>query len=359
MDHNEQDIWALMAKCAFGEASEEEHRLFRRLLQENPHLQQQYDWLLQLLNKNVPEKNDEVPEARTINKILAKAALMERDMPLKKSRSIKSRIWAVAASVVVLIATGYFLFFSGRQEERFPTALKPLISESVPMREATVLPDGSKVWLNAGSKLFFENDFKGATREVRLVGEAFFDVVKNAKQPFIVHVNEINVNVLGTAFNVKGYEEDKEIQTTLYRGLVKITKNNDDHFQPIMLYPNQKMVIPKAVLNHREQETVATNNTNAIALLPIDSTIREELRIETSWIYGRIDFKGETLEQVTNKMAYRYHVKFSFEDEAVKNLSFTGSFEKESLEAALKALQTANLFNYKINAHEVTISTAK
>ncbi len=356
---NEADIWALMARCAFKEATEEEYSSFQALLQQNPQLQQQYDWFLQLVSREGAPANDfAVPEADTINKILSRAALLENEQQFKKERKITNRTWAVAASITALIIAGYFLFFSVKQPPSAVIAMKPLVTKATAMHEATILPDGSKVWLNAGSKLFFENDFKGATREVRLVGEAFFDVVKNPASPFIVHINDVNINVLGTAFNVKGYEEDKEIQTTLYRGLVKVTKNNDSHFQPIMLYPNQKIVIPKTVLNHREEEAV-THNTAAIALLPVDSSVKEELRTETAWIYGRIDFKGESLEQVTNKMAYRYQVSFVFEDEAAKQLNFTGSFEKETLEEALKALQTAIPFHYKINAHEVIISTAR
>ena len=358
MYNNEDNIWVLMARCAFNEATEAEYRSFQAMLQQDPQLQQQYDWLLQLTRgEAAPENNATVPEADTIHKILSKAALLDNRTRVRKERTITGRVWAIAAGVIVIIATGYFLLFSVKQQSPV-IALKPLVTKTAAMHEATLLPDGSKVWLNAGSELFFESDFKGATREVRLTGEAFFDVVKDSSHPFIVHINDVNINVLGTAFNVKGYEEDKEIQTTLYRGLVKVTKNNDNHFQPIMLYPNQKIVIPKIVLNHREEATL-TNHTGAIALLPVDSTVSEEQRAETAWIYGRIDFKGESLEQVTNKMAYRYQVHFVFEDEAVKYLSFTGSFEKESLEAALKALQTANPFHYKINAHEIIISTAK
>lgn len=357
--NNEADIWALMARCAFNEATEAEHHSFQLLLQQNPQLQQQYDWLLQLVSREIAPANElAVPEADTINKILSRAALLENEQQFRKERKMTGRTWAIAASITALIIAGYFLFFSVTQQTPAVIAMKPLVTKATAMHEATILPDGTKVWLNAGSKLFFENDFKGATREVRLTGEAFFDVVKNPSRPFIVHINDININVLGTAFNVKGYEEDKEIQTTLYRGLVKVTKNNDNHFQPIMLYPNQKIVIPKAVLNHREEVSVP-HNTTAIALLPVDSTMNEEQRPETAWIYGRIDFKGESLEQVTNKMAYRYQVSFVFKDEAVKQLNFTGSFEKETLEEALKALQTAIPFHYKINTHEVIISTAR
>lgn len=353
----DQDIWILIAQCAFNEASEEKRQLLQQLLQNDPNLQQQYDWLLQLLNTNTSDTDYETPEAHAINKILTRAALLESENQLKKTSRMKLQIWTVAASVIILIVSGYFLFFFEKRQKPV-LALQPLISKSQVIREASLLPDGSKVWLNAGSKLFFENDFSGTTREVKLVGEAFFEVVKDTLRPFIVHVNEININVLGTSFNVKGYEEDKEIETTLYHGLVKVTKNNDDHFQPIMLHPNQKMVIPKAILNYKGQQPIV-DNANAITLLTVDSTISEELRLETAWRYGRIDFKGQTLEQVANKMAYRYQVKFIFTDESVKQLSFTGSFKNESLEAALKALQTANPFNYKINAHEVIISSAK
>jgi len=201
-----------------------------------------------------------------------------------------------------------------------------------------------------------ENNFSGNTREVTLFGEGFFDVTKNASKPFIVHVNKVNINVLGTAFNVKGYEEDKDIQTTLYRGLIRITKNNDDHFQPIMVYPNQKIVIPKSVISSINH---SGTQTDAITLLPVDSTITEAKRVETAWIYGRIDFKAEALFEVANKLAHRYQVKFVFDDEKVKQLHFTGSFEQESLDNALRALKTANAFNYKINKNEVLISSVK
>ena len=93
-------------------------------------------------------------------------------------------------------------------------------------RSRSLLPDGTTVWLNAGSKLYYENDFNG-TREVRLEGEAFFDVVKQTDRPFIVHTSGIDIKVLGTAFNVKSYPEDKTVETTLYRGLVQVFRQED------------------------------------------------------------------------------------------------------------------------------------
>lgn len=350
-----QEIWALMAKCAFDEASEEEILLLHSYLNQNPQLQQQYDWFLLLVSKeeNIQNTSSETA-SRAINKILNKAAILEERQHKRKKKQVL-RILSYAASILLVLGLGYLLFLKGNHSflSKVP---KPIVAKSELIPKPVVLPDGSKVWLNAGSTLDFETDFKGKTREVRLIGEAYFDVVKNKEKPFIVHVGEININVLGTAFNVKGYKEDNTIQTTLYRGLVKVTKSKDKHFQPIMLYPNQTIKIPKSVI---ASETKISEEKNAIEISAIDSTEKDVARTETAWMFGRIDFKGETLEEVTNKMAYRYHIKFVFEDEASKKLNYTGSFVKESLDQALKALKTANPFNYKIENNEVIISAIK
>lgn len=351
--NNTEDIWGLMARCAFNEATNEERDLLQQYLHENPHLQQQYAWLLQILeSKQEFDSQHKEPEIRTVQRILEKASREQEHNVLRIRKIRAKRVWAAAASVLIIIGLGYFLKLGSGEREPIT---RPIVTNAAPMTDPVMLADGSKVWLNSDSKLFFESDFNGATREVRLVGEAFFDIVRDTLRPFIVHVNELNINVLGTAFNVKSYEEDTEIQTTLYRGLIKVAKDKDDRFHPIMMYPNQKIVIPKKVLT--KEYISVLNNVDVISLISVDSTIQEEERVETAWIYGRIDFKSESLEQIARKMARRYKVKFVFEDDAVKQLSFTGSFKNESLEAALRALQMAKPFSYKIKADEVIISS--
>lgn len=353
-----QDKWVLISRCALNEATEAEQILLQQMLQEDPALQQQFDWLLQILKSESHTGVDEtlIANKKSLDKIFSKAALQEGGIRRKPLIIKKVLWWSVAASLVLLISVyaGILLFKNDKKTHARFTAKKE--GNKPAIRKPVFLPDGTKVWLNEGSTLELDNNFKGNTREVTLIGEGFFDVVKNRAKPFIVHVNNVNINVLGTAFNVKGYKEDKDIQTTLYRGLIKVSRKNDVHFQPILVYPNQKIVIPKT-----EVSTIAsaTAKADAITLLPIDSTQKEERRMETAWIYGRIDFKAETLFEVTNKMAYRYQVKFVFEDEGSKQLSFTGSFENETLVEAMKALKTANSFNYKIENNEVIISAIK
>jgi len=114
------------------------------------------------------------------------------------------------------------------------------------------LPDGSNVWLNAGSKINYSKNFEGKERVVFLNGEAFFvvflngeaffDVVKNPQKPFIIHTSKIDIKVLGTQFNVKAYEEDNTTETSLIRGSVEIFLKNDPG-KKFLLRPNEKLVL--------------------------------------------------------------------------------------------------------------------
>lgn len=355
----DQNIWHFIAKNIFGEASAEEKDFLQKYLEENPGMQQQYDMLLQILNNRKSftphEENINDKVAHIINKASAIEPLPQ--IPVHYRRNLV-KYWVAAA--VLLIAMGALVFFNGDKQKRNQSSQKPALMAKNGSRKQTVLPDGSKVWLNAGSKLFFINDFAGNTREVKLEGEAFFDVTKNPSRPFIVHANNIDIKVLGTAFNVKAYVEDENVETTLYRGLVNITKSDDNSFQPIMLYPNQKLILPRINSNREEiTRAVTTPVKSSIVIKQIDSTKVEPLRIETAWMYDRLEFRGDDFPTLANKLERWYNVKINFGDEGVKKLSFNGSFEKETIEQALFALKTANSFNYKIKNDEILISASK
>lgn len=357
----QQEIWKLMARSVFGEDTPEEKELLQKFLQENPQIQQQYEMLSTVLPNQQSEQR-EVAENSTALNIIEKA---NRIYGTKKGVTTGFKKYAplAAAAIVLFIATSWFFFprkgISGSGKE----VLKTAFTTSNGSRKHMTLPDGSKVWLNAGSKLYYITDFKkAATREVKLEGEGFFEVVKNVAKPFIVHANNINIKVLGTAFNVKAYQEDLNVETTLYRGLVNITKSNDNTFQPIMLYPNQKIIVPTllgedVIESGKTQLSTNTTIKKSIIIQQIDSTKVEPLRIETAWMYNRLEFRGDDFTRLAQKLERWYNVKIVFEDEKLKQLSFNGSFEKENIEQALLALSTANSFHYKINNHEVFIST--
>ncbi|MFV0606531.1 MAG: FecR family protein [Niabella sp.] len=363
----EQDIWILMARAVFGEASTEELALLHAHLKDDPALQQQYELIANTLNNRHIQSSEEQKAAADdenlhVENIIHKANRLNREQQPKRF-SIRHYITLAAASVLLIaITTWYFLY---QKNDAGTKADNVVLTTHKGMRKEFTLTDGTKVWLNGDSKLIYANDFKGRTREVTLIGEAFFDVIKMPTRPFIVHAKNINIKVLGTAFNVKSYQEDENIETTLYRGLVNITKANDKTFQPILLYPNQKIIVPEktAAVDEQEDEKHDLGNVamtaikKSIVIQQIDSNKVEPLRIETAWMYNRLEFKGASFKELALKLERWYNVNIIFEDNTVKQLSFTGSFEKENIEQALLALSTANYFNYKIKNNEIRISS--
>ena len=108
---------------------------------------------------------------------------------------------------------------SGLSREDIPSkSVNNTVSTKGSYKASINLPDGSKVWLNGDSKITYDGDFQGKTREVHLSGEAFFDVAKDKTRPFIIHTRTINLKVLGTAFNVRSYDNEKETETALVHG---------------------------------------------------------------------------------------------------------------------------------------------
>lgn len=359
-----EQTWLLIARSLSGEATAAEIEALNQLLHKNPRLQQQYDMLLRIWHSN---KAGELANAQhetdkaAIARIIHKAEETE-----KKAKTLSlpalykwKRLAPVAAAIILaIIVSGWFLY----QKPNKPamTAIPALVTEKG-KKIKSVLPDGSIVWLNGDSKIYYENDFRGATREVKLVGEAFFDIVKKTGQPFIVHANNINIKVLGTAFNVKAYANDKTVETSLFRGLVNITKNDDKSFQPILLKPNQKIVLPIGYTTEKTISPLAGSLIEAapIAIEQLDSTLAENNHIETAWLNNRLEFRGENFAELALRLERWYNVKIIFENEEVKRLSFNGSFENETIVQALNALKIANSFNYKIKDHEIFISSAK
>ena len=109
-------------------------------------------------------------------------------------------------------------------------------------RTHLTLPDGTMVWLNAGSRLSYGKNYNTATREVNLTGEAFFDVAHNTQKPFLIHTARIDVQVLGTSFNVKSYPTDRTTEATLIRGSIEVSIK-DRPSEKIILRPDEKLVV--------------------------------------------------------------------------------------------------------------------
>jgi len=192
----------------------------------------------------------------------------------------------------------------------------------------------------------------------------FLYVVKNAHRPFIVHTSDIDIKVLGTAFNVKSYPEDKTVETTLYRGLVNVSRHNDEKKVAIELKPNQKLILSKQaakdeVLLSDKTKPSTPKPSTGFTITRIDSTKKENERFETAWLYSRLEFRGDSFEELGRKLERWYNVTIVFTDEKVKQLHLNGSFEQETVEQAFQALKEGFPINYKINNNEISVGSSE
>jgi len=267
---------------------------------------------------------------------------------------------SMAAVFLVGIGIPLIFYFLHHSPKASHAANLELTKTPSRVKSKIVLSDGSIVTLNSETVLRYPSEFSGQTREVYLDGEAFFDVAKDHKHPFIVHTGKMNVRVLGTAFNIKSYANDVTSETTLIRGAIEVTMA-DRPSDRIILKPNDKLILKSTTFKKYSADrhlaaitpdSVHTNYalTNLTYLKSNDTTI-----VETSWVNNKLVFKDENFNSLANMMQRWYGVKIAFKNSNVKDYRFTGVFEKESILQALNALQMIEPFNYKLKNETVYI----
>lgn len=194
-----------------------------------------------------------------------------------------------------------------------------------------ILPDCTKVWLNAGSKMEYPTLFGKDCRVIKLEGEALFHVRENKEKPFIVKSDaNYSVEVLGTIFNVYAYSDEDIIETTLIDGAVKLKyKTPDKKVTDLFLRPNEKAVYSK---KNCQMEIIDVEGSSVAA-----------------WKHGQIIFNGHPMSHVIKVLARHYNIEFNIIDEKVYNTSLTGTFDNEQLTQVLKYIELATGIKYRIS----------
>ncbi|WP_222538136.1 FecR family protein [Pedobacter polysacchareus] len=212
-------------------------------------------------------------------------------------------------------------------------AENPMNTISIPRggQYQVVLPDGTKVWLNAASSLSFPTDFSGLERRVQLKGEAYFEVAKNTKMPFKVEVKGMSVKVLGTHFNVMAYDDEQQINTTLLEGSVEVASSKKVQ----ILKPGEQATLKKS------DGTMNVNAVNTAEFL--------------AWKNGSFMFTDENIETIMRKIARWYDVEVIYKG----NLSdkvFAGSISKEEdISEVLKMLELTGTIHFKVEGRRVIV----
>lgn len=195
-----------------------------------------------------------------------------------------------------------------------------------------ILADGTKVWLNAGSKIRYPVTFVANERRVELSGEAYFEVSKDKKKPFVIDVGGNSVQVLGTSFNVKAYKGDVDIYTTLVEGSVRMTTSA----QSIELKPDEQGVI--------------NLKTRQLTKRLVD------VNLYTGWKNGRFIFDNQPLGEIMSTISRWYGIDVMFENQAARNVIFTGNLKRyESLNKIITMLEMTEQIKFKKEGNTIYI----
>lgn len=368
--------WNLVAKKLSGEATPEELQELERLLRMNPELHYPVQAISDLWKPANPkdQKEAELAFNRHLDRMKDLGSISpdfnknkEEPAPYfyppQRQRSSGIKILAVAAFCLLVITGAWYYSRSGKKTT-VATVISPASDSGNTVftrngsRTNLLLPDGTRVWLNAGSRITYNKGYGIATRDVNLTGEAFFDVARNAAKPFVIHTSRIDIKVLGTSFNVKSYPTDRTTETTLIRGSIEVSIK-DRPSEKIILKPNEKLVVANddSTLHRMAQEEhrVSPDEESLVSIRkPTYESHTGEI-IETSWVENKLSFQDEDFSELAGQLERWYGVVIRFNNPRLEDLHFTGSFRNETIRQALDALKMTNPFTYVMHDNTITI----
>lgn len=322
---NEKDKIDSLCENLLHDNGQEEQAVFEDWKAEHPDNQKMYEVLARI------EISSEVSEyAESVRGNIFRQLNSEIDRRSFRLHWLKVSV-AIVLALVLLGGVGYFSYNEGykKQSSQLVTYENPL-----GIKSSIVLPDGSKVILNAGSTLTYPTIFVGKERKVIIRGEGFFEVMHDDKHPFIVSTNDIQVKVLGTKFNVKAYNDETDIEVTLSEGSVCIGLAEGNPY--IILEPCQQVRFDK-VKRLFSKRNVDLNNY-------------------TGWKDGKFYFNSVTFQNIARQLERKFNVHIYIASEQLQNTVFSGEFVRgENLEQILRVMAIDTRIKYRIDGDLIYI----
>jgi transmembrane sensor len=320
----ETELTKLIAKYLSGECNPKEEELLISWYENLNDNEQEF------FNNNLHDI--ELSKLTSLKNITDKLKFKEKSPAKQKVIQWHSKTtfrWSVAASLLLFISSILIIYTSKSARNNS----YQIIYAATGKIKKIKLVDGTQVWLNAKSSLSISQNYNDDTREVKLNGEAYFDVEHMPSKPFIVKTNYLNTEVLGTAFSVSAYDNIKHHEITVKRGKVRVS--------------NDKNVL--AELTYKKKISYDTN-TKTINLSNSDDLD------ELLWINGILVFNDEPLQDIAIQLQNKFGYRFIFKNNDVKNIRLTATFENDiKLIDLMEVLKSATQVKYKINNEQKTI----
>lgn len=309
--------WGLIIAHLKNESTTEQDVLFDTWIadEDNNQLFQQLSILWKEIQTESSQQNPDI--AASWQKMQAR---IRSGQPKKKaiSRNIAYKITAIAASLLLILGISYAYIITNSNNQIHTHSI-------VSGKSKLILPDGSTVWLNAGSTIQYASSFS-RNREIKLEGEASFEVVKDKSHPFIVSASDVQVKVHGTNFNVTSYPKEENIKIALNEGSVSILQNNGNES---FLHPGEM-----AIVNKKDQS------------LSIEKT---DMELEMFWANESVYFKNKSLGYICKYLERWYNVDIDVDPEIAGNLQYTFTIKDDSLESILRTMAKINPMIYSFD----------
>ena len=337
MKESTNDINEIIIRYLDGSAALEEKMLLLRWLKQSDGNRDDFAVTRDLwLSCNVAAGNElevDIALEKLKDRILLEQGRMEKEsLTERKTLSVVLRWTRVAAVLLLLLGIGYGI---GRWREHSVSDVivqNQLITAKGSKGRFT-LPDGSVVWLNSETKLTYPNQFTGNRRFVSLEGEAYFEVAKDAKKPFVVQAGEIDVEVLGTCFDLDSYSSGEFVETALLNGSVKISgKALKD---PVYLKPNE-------LFRYRKSDQIASVEEAKVGLY-------------ADWIKDRLVFDNDCLADILISMEGRYNMDIECPKQFAASTRLSFTIRQESIEEVMEAMSLIAPIRYEMKNGKVYI----
>lgn len=282
------------------------------------------------------EKYNKKEAFKEFQQRVAQAEALQEDAPEEKSHPAVWRKWMRYAAVAVVVVAMTFLGYHRGEHKVKESFADILVEAPYGSRTKALLPDGTVVWLNSGSKLSYSQGYGLSDRKVSIKGEGYFEVKRNEALPFSVNSQSIRVNVLGTKFNFRDYPDDTEAEVILEKGSVKLD-NLMKQSKSQMMIPGQKVVLDK------KTGKMTTENYDASGA--------------SQWTEGIIVFKDAPLSEIAKRIERSYNVKVLLSGKDIGKYRFNGDFarQEQSLQEVLETLSATGKLHYKQQGKTVVI----
>jgi len=331
--HPEQ-LKQLFQKLLQGAASEEEKAQLATYLQQDG---KEIDFELLLpLHQWAGTEGNALPAGlreRVMDRILpANSASSHAPVPVLPLKKIKARWFYAAAAALIILFAGYWMVEQITGTPRWQT-----IAATNGELKIILLPDGTKVYLNAGSQLTYPEKFAGSKRPVQLTGEAFFEVAHDAARPFIVQSENVHTTVIGTAFNVQAYAGDSTIAVTVSNGKVKVEADVSGHSRnSILLTPGLRGVFGK--------------NEKSFSIMPADTLA------VAGWKEHRLVFENQVLGEIFKVLGKQHNVVFKAAIPALLSCTYSVTFDQLSLDESLNKLMLLGNLRFEHQGNTIVVT---